>query len=185
MAPNNDNASYLQPPREGLMKLLTISAITLSVLGFANGAQAQGAKLFFEGDVIRGNQAGAPGPACVLNNQFKRLEKVVFRFRILDQDGKPLDASGIKSLFVEVPGGNTKLQAAYGPHPGGNNPATDHFWTAAWIIPDGHPAGTFSYKATVTDLQGNTLTWEPFKRVTSQFQVADASVTVTPPPAKK
>jgi hypothetical protein len=169
------------------MKVLTISAITLSVLGFASAAQAQqqGGRLFFEGDVIRGNQPGAPGPACVLNNQFKRLEKVVFRFRILDQNGNALDASGIKSLFVDVPGGNTKLQAAYGPHPGGNNPATDYFWTAAWIIPEGHPAGTFSYKATLTDLQGNTQTWEPFKRVTSQFQVADASVTVTPPPAKK
>jgi hypothetical protein len=105
------------------MKFLTVSAVTLSVLGFASAAQAQqqGGRLFFEGDVIRGNQPGAPGPACVLNNQFKRLEKVVFRFRILDQNGNALDASGIKSLFVDVPGGNTKLQAAYGPHPGGNN----------------------------------------------------------------
>ena len=33
-------------------------------------------------------------------------------------------------------------------------------------------AGTFAYKATATDAQGQTATWEPFKRVTSQLQVA-------------
>jgi hypothetical protein len=36
------------------MKTLAISAIALStVLGFANAAQAQQAKLFFEGDIVR------------------------------------------------------------------------------------------------------------------------------------
>src|SRR5262245_52343277 len=148
------------------MKFVLASAVAVTALGFAMSAQAQQAKLFIEGDIVRGAQQGAPGPFCVMNNQFKRLEKVVFRFRVLDADGKALDDKGIKSLFVDVPGGNTKLQAAYGPHPGGNNPPTDHFWTAAWIIPEGHPAGTFSYKATVTDLQRNTQIWEPLKRVT-------------------
>src|SRR5437667_2412068 len=90
----------------GLMKTLTISAVALSVLGFANVAQAQQAgKLFFEGDIIRGAQAGAPGPFCVLNSQFKRLEKVVFRFRILDATGKPLDDKGLKTLVVQLPDG--------------------------------------------------------------------------------
>ena len=75
------------------MKMRTIAAIALSgsILGLAGAAQAEitgPAKLFFEGDMVRGGQPGAPGPVCVLNNQFKHLEKVVWRLRILDQNGK-------------------------------------------------------------------------------------------------
>ena len=64
------------------MKRTLFSAIALStaVLSFAGGASAQ--DLFLDGDIVRGNQPGAPGPICVLNNQFKHLEKVVFRFRV-------------------------------------------------------------------------------------------------------
>ena len=65
------------------MKSACIAAVLLALgLGFSNGARAEG-KLFFEGDIVRGDQEGAPGPGCVLNNQFKRLEKVVWRLRIL------------------------------------------------------------------------------------------------------
>src|ERR1700755_1651764 len=99
------------------MKMRTIAAIALSgsALGFAGMAQAEvtgPAKLTFEGDMVRGAQAGAPGPFCVLNNQFKHLEKVVFRFRVADHDGKVLDGSGLKTLMVEMPDGQ-KLQAVY------------------------------------------------------------------------
>ena len=63
----------LRPPRlERMppMRSLTIAiAVTGAVFGFANGAKAETAKLFFEGDIVRGAQQGAPGPACVLNNQ--------------------------------------------------------------------------------------------------------------------
>src|SRR6516164_11804416 len=111
------------------MKASTFAAIALSavVLGLSSSVQAQvaGAKLFFEGDMVRGAQAGAPGPFCVLNNQFKHLEKIVWRFRVRDQNGKALDKDGLKSLVVELPDGQ-KVNAQYGPHPGGNNPATDY-----------------------------------------------------------
>ena len=166
------------------MKFLIAPAVALSVLGFAAVAQAQSqGRLFFEGDIIRGAQQGAPGPFCVLNNQFKRLEKVVFRFRIVDPDGKPVDDKGVKSLFVELPGGQ-RLQAGYGQHPP-RGEAADYFWTAAWIIPTEQPTGTFAYKATLTDNQGGTQTWEPFKIKSSQFAVVDGAITIQAPPAKK
>jgi hypothetical protein len=73
-------------PMKGSMKASTFAAIALSaaVAGLSGSAQAQvaGAKLFFEGDMVRGAQAGMPGPFCVLNNHFKHLEKVVWRLRI-------------------------------------------------------------------------------------------------------
>jgi hypothetical protein len=160
------------------MRILTISAVALSVLGFAGAAQAQqGGKLFFEGDVVRGAQPGAPGPFCVLNGQFKRLEKVVWRVRVLDQDGKSLDDKTIKNLVVELPDGK-KLDGRFGRHPG-NAPAgqeTDFFWTVAWIVPDEYPSGTFVYKVVATDTQGKAHAWEPFKVKASQFAIVAGSI---------
>jgi hypothetical protein len=162
------------------MRSFTIAvALSGAALGFANGAQADSAKLFIEGDIVRGAQQGAPGPVCVLNNQFKHLEKVVWRFRVRDQSGKVLDDKGIKGLMVELPDG-TKVPAVYGGHPPGDKP-TDHFWAAAWIIPSAYPNGTFVYKAMATDLQGDTASWEPFVRTTSQFQVMPGEIEIKKP----
>jgi hypothetical protein len=162
------------------MKTSALAAIGLfgAMLGAVGGAQAQG-KLFVEGDIVRGGQQGAPGPVCVLNNQFKHLEKVVWRFRILDQNGKVLDDKGLKSLVVQLPDG-TKVEAAYGDHPPGNA-ATDRFWTAIWIVPADYPNGTFVYKATATDIEGTQTNWEPFVRVTSQFQVMPGAIEIKKP----
>jgi hypothetical protein len=151
------------------MKQLTLSA--LAVLGLANAAVAQ--DLFVEGDIVRGAQEGAPGPVCVLTNQFQHLEKVVFRFRVLDQNGKMLDDKSLKSLIVQLPSGE-KLDGYYGGHP----PAKpdDYFWVAVWNIPASFPSGTFAYKAIATDMQGHSQIWEPFRRVTSQFQVLPGAI---------
>jgi len=166
------------------MTTSTFAAFALSgaVLGLTSGAQAQvtGAKLFFEGDMVRGAQAGALGPFCVLANQFKHLEKVVWRLRVVDETGKSLDDKGIKSLVVELPDGQ-KMEARYGPHPPGPLPATDYFWTAIWTIPSNFPTGTLVYKAVATDLQGKSTTWEPFKRVPSQLQVVAGEIEIKKP----
>ena len=133
--------------RAGYLPLLAAAfATSFALNGAANAQGAAGKRLFFEGDMVRGAQQGAPGPFCVLSNQFKRLEKVVWRIRVLDEAGKALDGSGLKSVVVELPDGQ-KLNAKYGPHPPpAQGPATDHFWTAVWIIPTSYPSGTFAYK---------------------------------------
>jgi hypothetical protein len=163
------------------MKILTVAAIAVSVFGFANIAQAQNAgKLFIDGDMVRGAQRGAPGPACVLNNQFKHLEKVVWRMRVRDADGKPLDNTQLKTVMVEVSNGD-KVAASYGPHPP-NGPATDHFWSAIWIIPADYPNGSLTYKVTAVDQKGTSATWEPFNRNTTQLEVQAGAITIAPPP---
>jgi hypothetical protein len=149
------------------MKMLTVPVAALSMLAFANVANAQTAKLFISSDMERGNQAGAP-PACVLNNVFLHLEKVVWRVRVLDQNGNVLDNKGLKSVVVELQDGK-KVDAAFGGHP--PRAPTDNLWAAAWIIPADYPTGTFNYKVTATDNQGNTATWEPFKIATSQLRI--------------
>jgi hypothetical protein len=55
----------------------------------------------------------------------------------------------------------TGANARYGGHP--PRAPEDFFWTAAWMIPKDFPTGTFGYKVTVTDMEGNTQTWEPIK----------------------
>ena len=168
------------------MKLLAASAVALCAFGFGSGAQAQQAgKLFFEGDIVRGAQAGAPGPFCVLANQFRRLEKVVWRLRILDQAGNNLDGKGLKSVVIELPDGQ-KMDARFGPHPApSQGPATDHFWTAIWIIPESYPSGTFAYKVTATDMQGQSQTWQPFVRTPSQLTVVAGVIEIKKPEPKQ
>ena len=159
------------------MKILAVSAIAVSIFGFASIAQAE-SKLFIDGDMVRGAQRGAPGPACVLNNQFKHLEKVVWRMRVRDADGKPLDDKGLKTVMVEVSNGQ-KVAATYGPHPP-NGPATDHFWSAIWIIPTDYPDGSLTYKVTATGADGKSTTWEPFNRSTTQLQVVAGAIEIKP-----
>jgi hypothetical protein len=162
------------------MKILAVSAIAVSMLGFANVAQAQNAaKLYVEGDMVRGAQRGAPGPACVLNNQFKHLEKVVWRMKVRDADGKPLDTKGLKSVVVEVSNGQ-KVPATFGPHPP-NGLATDNFWSAIWIIPTDYPNGSLTYRVIATDLEGKTATWEPFNRTTTQLEVMPGAIEIKTP----
>jgi hypothetical protein len=163
------------------MRRLGLSVLAVSLLGFAGLAQAQETgRLFFEGDIVRGAQPGAPGPFCVLNSQFKRQEKVVWRIRVTDKDGKRVDDKAIKSLAVELPDGSKLPPARFGHHPG-NAPlenATDFFWTVAWIVPEDYPSGTFAYKVVATTTDGKTQTWEPFKVKPSQFAVVAGKIEI-------
>lgn len=155
------------------MKIIAVSAVAVSaaVLGITGAATAQ--DLFLDGDMVRGAQDGAPGPVCVLTNQFQHLERVVFRFRIRDQSGKELDDKAIKSLMVELPSGE-KLAGYYGGHP----PASPevYMWVATWTIPASYPSGTLTYRAIATDTQGHSQSWEPLRRVTSQLQVLPGAI---------
>ena len=158
--------------------LLRAGLLLALSLGFAGGANAQNSKLAFEGDIVRGDQEGAPGPGCVLNSQFKHLEKVVWRLRILDATGKPLDDKALKSLVVELPDGQ-KMPARFSGHPPPRvGPTVDHFWTARWIIPTEYPSGSFYYKVVATNLDNSTLTWEPFKSLPSRLTVLDGAIEI-------
>ena len=159
-----------------ILSILSIAAVSSFV--FAAGAQAE---LFIEGDMVRGAQQGAPGPACVLDNQFKHLEKVVWRIRVRDDAGKPLDDKGLKSLVVEMPDGQ-KVNARYSQHPPPQaGPAADYFWSAIWIIPTAYPSGSLSYKVTATGNDGKSSTWEPFKTKPSQLTVVDGEIEIKKP----
>jgi len=161
------------------MKIAFGTAVLFALgLGFASGAQAQQTNLFFEGDLVRGDQDGAPGPGCVLNSQFKHLEKVVWRLRIADGSGKSLDDKALKSLVIELPDGQ-KMPARFSGHPPPRiGPPVDHFWTARWIIPAEYPSGSFYYKVVATNQDGTSQTWEPFKSLPSRLTVLDSAIEI-------
>jgi hypothetical protein len=169
------------------MKLPVFSATAFATV-MALGGTAYSQDLFIDGDMVRGAKDGAPGGAvidfnpdgaavCVLTNQFKHLEKVVFRFRVRDQSGKMLDKDSLKSLVIEVPNGE-KLPANYGPHPPLG--PTDYFWTVVWVVPASYPSGTLTYKAIATDMAGQEQSWGPINRVPSQLQVLPDEISVKP-----
>jgi len=150
---------------------LCFITLSLTIVGFANVSAAQEAqKLFIEGDIVRGNTPnGITGPVCVLANQFKRKENVVFRIRVRNAVGQPLDDKSLKGIVVELSDGQ-KFPASYRPRPPANVRATfglsepaDYFWSAAWLIPQDYPTGSLSYKVVATDMAGNTQSWTPFK----------------------
>jgi hypothetical protein len=166
---------------------LPLATLCLAALGFADISAAQEAqKLFIEGDIVRGNTpAGITGPVCVLANQFKRKENVVFRIRVRSAAGQPLDDKSLKGITVELSDGQ-KFQASYRPRPPANvrtrfglSEPTDYFWSAAWLIPQDYPTGSLSYRVVATDTQGNTQSWTPFKDPRSLPMVMPGDVEYT------
>lgn len=161
------------------MKLSHFVAAAVVSLGIAGPLEtAQAAKLFFEGDMVRGgSREGSTGPTCVLTSQFKRQEIVAWRIRVLDADGQALDDKGVQSLVVQLADGQT-FPMKFGPHPR-NPPQTDSFWATSWAIPADYPTGTVSYRIVATDLQGNVEEWSPFNVAPSQLMVIPGEVTFT------
>src|SRR5665647_1094235 len=109
--------------------------LVLGAMVFAQGAHSQDQpRLFFEGDMVLGPNAASKGMAfCVLTNQFKIGQKVVWRVRVRDQEGKNLDGGSLKSVVVELPDGS-KFPAHFTPHPP-KGPPSDYFWAISWDIP--------------------------------------------------
>jgi hypothetical protein len=142
--------------------------VAVGVGGVAAAQDKQ--RLFIEGDIVRGNTPmGLTGPLCVLANQFKRKEKVVFRIRVRDGAGEPLDDKSLKGIVVELSDGQT-FSADFRARPPvairkalGLSEPLDYFWSAAWLIPEDYPTGSLSYKVVATDIEGNTQSWTPFK----------------------
>src|SRR5215467_1476404 len=190
----SDDAAELKLRERSMMDARTLDLRTLSVVtialaaaGFANLSVAQEAqKLFIEGDIVRGNTpAGITGPVCVLANQFKRKENVVFRIRVRSITGQPLDDKNLKGIVVELSDGQ-KLPASYRARPPANVRAnfgltepTDYFWSAASLIPPDYPTGSLSYRVVATDMQGNTQSWAPFKDPRSLPMVMPGDVEFT------
>ena len=143
------------------MQLLAAASLAAALVGLAPESHAQSApKYFFEGDIVRSG-------VCVLNNQFKRGERVAFRVRVSDPKGQAADDKRLKTLVIELSDG-TKLPMHYSVHR-----TTDSFWSISWGVPDNFPTGAMSYKVTATDTDGQSQTWSPFNVAPSQLTIVE------------
>ncbi|HLH98601.1 MAG TPA: hypothetical protein VKW08_26115 [Xanthobacteraceae bacterium] len=164
----------MKAPSGVSIALLPLTALAVALPGIAGAEERQPQSLFIEGDMVRGNTPkGQTGPTCVLNNQFKHNENAVFRVRVRDITGKPLDDKEIKGVVVELSDGQ-KLTMRYGGHP--PRGSIDYFWSAGWIIPADYPNGSLYYKVVATDLQGRTQSWQSFQDPRSQLEIVSGSV---------
>jgi hypothetical protein len=158
---------------------LSAKVLAFGVVGAAIGfmqpvsANAASQAMVIQSDTVRGFQQGMTAPPCVLNNQFKHKEEIVFRIRVINtKTGKPMEKDDLKSLVIQLTDGKS-FPAHYGKHPPMDPIA--YFWTFGWAVPADYPTGSFGYKIVATDKHGHTATFEPFESKESQLMVmADA-----------
>ncbi|MDE3075819.1 MAG: hypothetical protein KGJ86_10360 [Chloroflexota bacterium] len=92
---------------------------------------------------------------------FKRGEKVVFRYEVIDtsSDRRVTSLDGAKTQIVVNNG--QALQGTFAPRgqqPGTNSPWT---WFAVWDIPNDAPTGPVNYSIKITTKAGKTASWTP------------------------
>lgn len=133
--------------------------------------------LILQSDAVIGT-ANVKNPAdiCVESSQFPQGGDVVWRVKVYDPaTGLTMDDKALDSVVVSLKDGQT-FKAQYGPHPGAppgqpQPPATDYFWTAAWVIPGSYPTRSVPYTITATSKDGRMGTF-------SEFNVAPSLLTV-------
>jgi hypothetical protein len=132
--------------------LAGVALLTVVSAACSSTPQSKGA-LIVNADTVSGG-------GCILLNQYKPGDTIVFRIKVYDPvTGEQMDDSSLKS--VEVSFADQKLAAFYGGHPQGDTP-TDFFWSYCWTVPDGYPTGTLNYKVTATDNEGRIGTYNEF-----------------------
>lgn len=94
---------------------------------------------------------------CAETNRFPQGQQVVWRIRVLDEAGNPMDDTRLKSVVVKLPDGQ-QFTAEFGGHPGGPGVTpTDYYWTADWDIPLTYPTGSIGYQVVATGLYGDRV----------------------------
>ncbi len=145
-----------------MIKLNLFAAAALVGVMLPVAAQASPVALVVQSDTV------LSGP-CVLSNQFKHGDRVVFRARVIDTaTGSALDDKGLKTVEVQL-GDGSKLEAVYGGHP--PDQVLGYYWTIAWTVPDDYPVGTLGYKIVATNTAGDTGTFLPFEVPPSQLTI--------------
>lgn len=146
---------------QGLSAAALAAGVMLSPALLAADEATDGV-LFFQGDMV------SEAAGCVLANQFKPGEVVVFRVAVQDASGTELTDTDLASLTANLPDGQS-FDMHYGTHPPGD--ATDAYWTVAWLIPDDYPTGTLGYSIIATDKDGNAHQWAPFDMFPSKLTI--------------
>jgi hypothetical protein len=108
---------------------------------------------------------------CVLNNNFKRGSKMVWRVEVIDlatgQRVMPDDAE----LHVALPHGEDR-NMRFGQRGGGRVEGAPFMWVTSWNIPPDYPVGSLDFAVVVNHNDGRSQTWRmPYSG--TQLQIID------------
>jgi hypothetical protein len=99
--------------------------------------------------------------ACTASGVFKRGQKIVFRFEVLDTaTGKRLtDKDTNYALSVKLPNGEEPV-ARFSQRGGGRVPGAPWMFSAAWDIPTDYPLGGVDYTINIKAPDGKLTVWK-------------------------
>jgi hypothetical protein len=95
---------------------------------------------------------------CVLNNNFKRGSKMVWRVEVIDMATglRVMDEDG--AVTVSLPHGED-ADLRFSQRGGGRVEGAPWMWGGAWNIPPDYPVGTLDFEVVVTHSDGRTASW--------------------------
>jgi len=99
--------------------------------------------------------------ACTSSGVFKRGQKIVYRFEVLDTTtGKRLTDKDLNYvLTVKLPNGDEPA-ARFSQRGGGSVPGAPWMWSAAWDIPTDYPLGGVDYTINIKAPDGKLTVWK-------------------------
>jgi hypothetical protein len=161
--------------------LIGVGLVACSGGGSSPASSAGAGRLFIQADtVIGGANLSSDESSCVQMSQFERNEEIVWRAKIFDAAGQPLDDSALSTVEVKLP--DQTLTMKYGDHPHSN--PTDSFWTVSFTIPADYPTGGLPYTVEATANDGRTGTFDELNSAPSLLTVTEAvHPVVTPAPS--
>ncbi|MBI2830353.1 MAG: hypothetical protein HYX81_04250 [Chloroflexi bacterium] len=126
---------------------------------------SQGAKFFLYMETLSADRPSIYGyispRACQLSSSFKRTERVVWRFEILDvATGNIVTKDTAESVILKLPYGSNQI-AEFKQRGEGRVPDAPFTWDVCWDIPPEHPLGVIDYVVEIKLKDGRTGTWKP------------------------
>jgi hypothetical protein len=103
----------------------------------------------------------ASNVACTSSGVFKRGQKMVFRFEVLDttSDKRITDKDDGMVLTVHLPSGED-IAARFSQRGGGHVPGAPWMWSAGWDIPTDYPLGGVDYTINIKTKDGKLTVWK-------------------------
>ncbi len=132
--------------------------------GLANAAETAGT-FFCYVEVLTADRPSAYGyiapRGCVPSGEFKRGERIVWRFEIIDlATGNRLTDKEAANVQLRLPYGE-QVEADFKQRGEGRVPDAPWTWDACWDTPLDHPLGTLDYSILITTKDGRSGEWKP------------------------
>jgi outer membrane murein-binding lipoprotein Lpp len=98
--------------------------------------------------------------SCVPNSVFKRGQRIVWRFEIIDTtSGVRVTDKDEATIKIKLPNGD-EATARWSQRAGGRVPDAPWMWNATWDVPLDSPLGSLDYSIAISTKDGRTGSWK-------------------------